>query len=109
MKRKPGVKGRPIIDSIDFEILNLLKDKSHFVLEICKKINIMHKNLQPHLIKLLRFELIKVSKGINQRYEFELGDNSILEMKVGALRMLSKIISNSKKNSRKKIIKHFIK
>ncbi len=68
MKRGIGERARVLFDEIDLKILELLnhpspdyknnRDKRYGILEIAGKLDLKHKNLKPHIDKLLRLELI---------------------------------------------------
>ena len=58
-KRNVGERGRVLFDSIDLQILELLNGEKYFgVLELTKSLRIKHKNLKPHLEKLMKANLV---------------------------------------------------
>lgn len=60
MINKLGRKSKVLFDSIDLDILNILKglDNPIGVLDLGKKINLTHQNLKPHLEKLIKSDFI---------------------------------------------------
>jgi DNA-binding MarR family transcriptional regulator len=69
VKRKVGERARILFDDIDLKILNLLNKNLennpnvfYSVLELADKLYLKHKNLKPHIDKLLMLELVSIRK-----------------------------------------------
>jgi DNA-binding MarR family transcriptional regulator len=72
VKRNVGERARILFDDIDLKILRLLNNNSehgynvfYSVMDLADKLFLKHKNLKPHLDKLLMLELVSVSKGLD--------------------------------------------
>ena len=59
-KRKVGERAEILIDTIDLEILEYLNGAESGILELANYLNINHKNLKPHIEKLIRANLLSV-------------------------------------------------
>jgi len=77
MKRKVGERAEVLIDTIDLEILRILEYTSYGVLELAEKLKIQHKNLKPHLEKLIKSELIITSKTTASTNKKDIGKISL--------------------------------
>ena len=72
-KRGIGERANSLFDSIDLQILRLLEQTKDYVkplgiLEIAERLNITHKNLKPHIDKLISLDLISTIK-VNDKFE----------------------------------------
>src|SRR3989344_5360678 len=62
-KRSIGHRADPLIDSIDLMILRILKEEDSLsVLELARVTNLPHKNLKPHLEKLIQAKIVYAFK-----------------------------------------------
>lgn len=71
VKRKVGERAIILFDSIDLDILKILNTawgedrvyEGKGILELAKKLNLRHKNLKPHVTKLMALDLIFAWRG----------------------------------------------
>jgi len=75
VKRKVGERAEILVDTLDLEILSEIRKEELGVLELANKLNIQHKNLKPHLVKLINVGLILISKTKNRKILLILPEN----------------------------------
>lgn len=72
VKRNVGERARILFDDIDLKILRLLNHNSEHmpslfssVMELADTLSLKHKNLKPHIDKLLRLKLVSIFKDLD--------------------------------------------
>ncbi len=64
---KKGRRAKILLDSIDIEIISMLKKKPMAIMELRGKMKLKHYNLKAHLIRLNKLNLIKQTPVVKSR------------------------------------------
>lgn len=72
VKRKVGERARILFDDIDLKILRLLNNNSEHgynvfygIMELADKLFLKHKNLKPHIDKMIKLKLVSIVKDLD--------------------------------------------
>lgn len=66
-QRKSGFRPVAIIDTLDVDILNIIRAKGQTIGELSERLEVQHKTLSPHLKKLVELKIIIPNKIKNSR------------------------------------------